>query len=188
MLQAAFNDWKRFPVDEYNLIKINTFRKISNMQIKSIGLLVTTICLFTACSGLVEPEFQRMENVKVKTATLQGDLILTADAIFNNPNGIGVDLNTMDLDVYVDEVAVAKVVQDISMDMKANADFTLPLKVEIPMVKVFKDAKGGLLGKLLKSRKAMVRMEGDINATFGGITATVPFDYEHEYELKIGIQ
>lgn len=154
---------------------------------KRITLIALAAIFFMSCGGPAAPEFQTMKNVKFKAATLKGDVVLKADAIFNNSNAIGVDINSMELEAFVDGNKVADVLQDINATMKPNADFSLPLNVRVPISKVFKDVKSGSLDLMgiLKNRGAKVQMKGLINVNFAGIKKAVPFDYEDEYKLQV---
>lgn len=152
----------------------------------SITTSILLFCLLTACNSIKDPEFQRMENAKFKTATLQGDIVLIADAIFNNPNSVGVNLEEVELEVFVDKKKVADVTQSIDTKVGANTDFTVPLEIRVPIKHIFEEAKEGLFDSVLKNRKALVKMEGTVEVSIAKIRHSVPFEYEQEYEFGLG--
>ncbi|MEM9885601.1 MAG: LEA type 2 family protein [Bacteroidota bacterium] len=139
--------------------------------------------MLSACSKYQNPDFRSIENIKFKTATLAGDVVLVGDMILYNPNTIGVNVDEMALEVFVDDSKVADVVQNVRAKMKAKSDFSLPLEVNIPMKEVFDELKGGLLSNLLKSQKADVKIEGTVGVSIAGISRSVPFSYEERMTI-----
>ncbi|MBT8219388.1 MAG: LEA type 2 family protein [Bacteroidia bacterium] len=153
---------------------------------KSFLLPFALVMLVWSCSAPSEPTFEAMKNVKLKAATLKGEIILTGDAVFNNPNSLGADINGIDFIVMVDSNQVAQVQQNVTMKMPANADFTLPIEIDIPIKKVFEEAKGGMLMNILKNQKTDVQLDGNIEVNFGGVLFKIPFEHHEEHKINIG--
>ena len=149
--------------------------------------LLLMLCLAGACGEESYPEFRKMENVQFKAATLKGEVVLTADAVFFNPNPIGAQISHLDLDIYVDDNLVANTTQDIHVKMKPNSEFKLPIEAEIPITRIFEDVKGGFLGNILKNQKVHVKVEGDISASLSKVSIDIPIRHEGDYEVKVGI-
>ncbi|MCB9203197.1 MAG: LEA type 2 family protein [Flavobacteriales bacterium] len=145
------------------------------------------LILMVSCTYPEKPEFRSLENVKLQSLSLKGEILLKADAIFYNPNAIGGDVESVALEVFLDDKKVADVKHETSVNMKGNSDFTLPIEVKIPAMNVFEDAKAGLLKNILKNQKFLITMKGDINTSISGISFQVPFQNKEEYDLKIGL-
>ncbi len=148
------------------------------------ALALCGLFLLTGCSGPKEPEFQRLENVRLKTLPFKGELQFTADAIMHNPNPIGVEITTLDLDVEMEHSHVADISQDVSAKMPPNGDFALPLEFYVPIKEVFKDWKG-LLGGTLSNQTVDVHVDGHCKVSVASATVKVPIKFsEHVVLLK----
>lgn len=143
-------------------------------------------CFFiTSCSGPEAPVFIEMKNIEVDDIR-NSQVYLTGDAIFKNPNPIAGKLVKTDIDVVVNEIEVGKILQDLSTNIEANSEFTVPVKVNFPMKKVFENKKGllkGLVNALL-DQKALVSYKGTVTINFLKIDFETPIDYKEEVSLK----
>ena len=75
---------------------------------KRLIILSTILITILGCSVNEKPEFQRVENIKVLESNSQYVLI-TADALFINPNDIGGNLKT-------DEIKVIEIYKNYRCD------------------------------------------------------------------------
>ncbi len=152
---------------------------------KKLIPLFAVILLLASCEAPQSVEFKNINNVKIKSFNLKGNVKLTADAHFFNPNAIGVNVTGADFDVFVDDKNVGKInQQDVKVSVPANADFTVPITASIPLTKVVEDA-GGLLDRLFKKKEVNLKMDGYIWVSIAGAQAKVPFTYEDTQELKL---
>lgn len=146
------------------------------------SILAFTLFL-TSCSTPEAPEFQKLENVKFKSASLAGmNFTLTADAIFHNNNVLGADITAMDLEMFVNEKKVSDIKQNVTATMGGSSDFTLPLEIEVPLKQVLKDIKP-TLGGLLKKPEINYHLKGTITVSIAGVKANVPMDYADKAAL-----
>ena len=147
---------------------------------------IFSILILIACNGPTSPEFKKLENVQFKSTSFLNGLTvtLTSDAIFHNPNPIGAKVTEVDLDVFINGKQVTRVKQDLSVDMKAKSDFTLPLEFEIPLQEVYKDLKP-TLGDLFKKKKIEYKLDGDIKVGLGNVELRVPVVYEDQEEIRL---
>jgi len=126
-----------------------------------------------------------MENVEVVDVK-NGQVYVTANAVFNNPNPVSGKLVDTDLKVMVNEIDMGTVQQDTTTAIPANADFKVPVNINFPLKKVFESKKGLLKGVLnaLIDKKANVKYEGTITLNFLKVNFDVPVDYEGELVIK----
>jgi len=126
-----------------------------------------------------------MEDVEVLDIK-GGQVYVTANAVFNNPNPVSGKLVDTNLKVIVNEIDMGTVQQDTTTAIPANADFTVPVNINFPLKKVFESKKGLLKGVLnaLIDKKANVKYEGTITLNFLKVDFDVPVDYEGELILK----
>lgn len=145
-------------------------------------LISALLCLVMACEAPTEPTFQQMKNVKVKE--LKGNhLVVTADALFHNPNDYGIKLTGIDLDVEIDDKEAGKVMQVEPIQIPAASDFTVPVTADLDIKSLTKDFFKNALN-LLKSKKVKVHYEGIITVQALNIALDIPVDYTEEIPLR----
>lgn len=155
---------------------------------KSLKFLLP-ICLLVllgACKVSEEPTFEKMKNIKVLSLKLD-DVQITCDAFFQNPNDVGVELIETDLDIIVNKVNTGKIAQTSNTVIKANNQFSIPLKISFNPKDVFKNEKGGLLGSVVSSftdKKINLVYKGKVKLKKAGISFDVPVDYTTDVDLK----
>lgn len=126
------------------------------------------------------PEFRYIENVKV-TSVSDKQAFLNADAIFYNPNDMGMTLRGVDVDLLIEGRQVGRVEQSTKIKIPASADFKVPLDATFNIGDV--GVLNTLLG-MLGGKKLTVRYLGHIKVTMNGFPVRVPVDYEGDVRLK----
>lgn len=142
-------------------------------------LLIAT-AVFSCKKPDKELEFKHVENIKVKKVTGE-EVLLSADAVFYNPNDVKMKLREIDVEVYIIDNKVGKINQNIKTTIPALNDFTVPFDA------VFNIKQVGGLGTLLSimgGRKLQVRYDGHIKVTVHGVPFKVPVDYENEVRFR----
>jgi hypothetical protein len=71
-----------------------------------VGLLLVALL---ACTGPQEPEFRRLERLRFQGLAADGSLRLTAEAVFENPNGFALQATSLELQVFVEEQEAASI-------------------------------------------------------------------------------
>lgn len=151
---------------------------------KNILFALAAISILASCSSsFTKPTFEKMSALKLRPPSLKGEIVLTANAIFNNPNAFGLDIDKMELIVKIDGKKVADITQDITAIMAAKTDFSLPLKIKVPAKEVFDNVKAGLFAQLFKNKKVTVEINGDMIVSKAGVKMTVPFNTVDIYEF-----
>jgi LEA14-like dessication related protein len=108
-----------------------------------------------------------------------GNPLLKANAVFFNPNSSRMRLKRIDIDVLVDGKKAARVDQHLSALIKANAEFTVPLEVQLNL-------KEGLLDTILSlfgGKKHEIQFVGTMKVTVNGFPVRVPLNYKEEIKL-----
>ena len=149
---------------------------------KRLIILSTILLTFFNCSVNEKPEFIGVENIKILDTTPEY-LILTADALFVNPNSVGGELKTDAIKVFVNDVEVAFVTSE-KFEVPSNKEFSMPLKANIPIESVFGDANlSGLIGSLL-TKKMKLQYKGTINYKVLGNTETYNIDKTKDIKIE----
>ncbi|TBN04387.1 hypothetical protein EYD45_07150 [Hyunsoonleella flava] len=146
-------------------------------------LLLTIWCTFFNCKVNEKPLFVNVENIKVEESTSKY-IILSADALFVNPNDIGGELKTDEIKIYVNDNEVAYVSTE-SFKVPAKEEFSIPLKATVPVDSLISGKSiGGLIGSLF-SKKMKVQYKGDIIYKTLGFSYTYDVDETEEVKIKI---
>ncbi len=155
----------------------------SHFMFKRILFISLFFTLVFNCSVTEQPEFLRLENIKVVNSTIQS-ITLSADALFNNPNDVGGILKTDDLKVFINDMEVATVVSD-EFKVPRNQEFKIPLIVAVATDSIIdKKSLGGLLNSLI-SQRLKVQYKGVIKYKVMGYSSTYKVDETQEIKIKL---
>ena len=81
----------------------------------------------SACSYTPKkPDFINLKNVTITSANLD-TVVLSGDAIFNNPNPIPGKLTKTNIHIKVNNIDITDIEQNVSIDVPKNSDFTVPV-------------------------------------------------------------
>ncbi len=140
---------------------------------------------FSACNAPEQPEFKKIENVRIKPKTVDGKikLLFKGDAILHNPNLLGGTITAMDFDIFIDDKKVSNIKQKLSTEIKGESDFALPLILDFPAKDVFKDIKTTITD-IFKTMKINYKIDGHLTVNLG-TNITVPVTYADVYEIKL---
>jgi hypothetical protein len=149
---------------------------------KSIFFFLTAListCSIISCTPKEEIVFKGVKNVVVQAEGIEP--ILTAEALFNNPNKQRMKLKEIHVDVLVDGKLSAKVRQDLKISIPAMSDFSVPLSAKLSL----KDL--GLVDtiiNLIGGKKYEIQYIGFVRVAMHGITIKVPVKYKEERRIQ----
>jgi LEA14-like dessication related protein len=120
---------------------------------------------------------------EVKLGDLNADETrLTATAELHNPNDLKVRIKHLELTVWVDGKASARIDQAMDQVVPPRADFSVPLEAMVSMKEL------GLLDKIfsiLQGKKIAVEYQGSIKVRYRLIPVRVPIRHKTEIKLKM---
>ncbi|WP_296313902.1 LEA type 2 family protein [Winogradskyella sp. UBA3174] len=149
---------------------------------KRLLMFLLTFTLVFNCSITEQPEFVRLDNIKVIDSNSK-NITLSADALFLNKNDVGGTLKTDDIKVYINDTEVATIVSD-EFDVPRKKNFTIPLTVAVATESLIdKKSLGGLLSGLI-SQRLKVQYKGDIKYKVLGYSSTYTVDETQEVKIK----
>ena len=137
----------------------------------------------SACDKPQSPEFKYLDNVVVNLESLTS-ANLHAEAVLHNPNKNTITIKSADIDIIVGEKVIAALEQDFDIKALGNADFTIPLDVQIKLKDLNLNAIGSALG-LLGAKGQEIRYLGKIKVKAYGVPFSVKVDYKDNINLKI---
>ncbi len=155
---------------------------------KKLVLLLMSVTLLSCNFENRKPEFKRFENIVVEKFT-SSKIIINADAIVYNPNGISIYLNKTEIDVIVDEKKVSHISQTNSTEISKNSEFKVPIKATFKPSDLF-DKKATILDIVLKYKDKLknkninLNYDGNMEFGVGEFTFAIPVEYQQEVLLK----
>lgn len=127
------------------------------------------------------PTLLNINQVKV-TSLNYPEVVFTANAQFNNPNSIALNIADTNLKVFIEDKEAGTVNQAEATSMPANSDFNIPIKAKVVIDQVSKDLVGNALS-FLSNKPVKLRFKGTIGVKALGVTLPVPVNYEKEVAL-----
>lgn len=147
------------------------------MQKITTSLLLLPMILMAGCAQLKEPEFRRIDNLRVVDASLSSARI-GLSASFFNPNNFTVSVKETEADIYLDNVYIGKFAQDSLVETGQNREFSVPISGTVALSKLL-----DLDLRNLSSRDIEVRAAGQTKVGKAGIYVTRPFEYKGMHRL-----
>lgn len=151
---------------------------------------IGTLLFTTGCgSGPQAPDFIDLTNVKVKSASMN-QMILSGDAVFNNPNSIPGKLTKTDIHIKVNDVDITDIEQNVSINVPKNSDFTVPVNFSFNPKKLTTENKG-FLKNALKSflnKELTIEYDGDVTVEVLGISFDVPVEYTEKVSIGLNYE
>jgi len=138
--------------------------------------------LITSCTSIQEPTIERIVDVKLIEMT-KSNLELNANMVVMNPNGFALDLDKADLDVFLDDIELAKIDQTYETNMPENKEFKIPIHIKMDLDKLYRDNPMEAISKglqIMSNRKLNVQFKGTISVGKGMAKISVPVDQMEE--------
>ncbi|APD05750.1 hypothetical protein UJ101_00197 [Flavobacteriaceae bacterium UJ101] len=133
------------------------------------------LLMLTSCKVNEQPEYERMENIKVTKLGLK-NIQLQADAVFNNPNVLGVTIKRSDIDVFKDSIYLGKA-KSPSFEVNKESEFSIPLTIDFSPKKIIKEK--GFLGNVLSTVS-----QKEMNITYKGTITLDVLGIEYDYDFE----
>ena len=143
---------------------------------KVIALLVI-ISVCVQCKYKEKPEFIKVEKIKVENYK-KGDVTISADVFFKNPNDYGGKLITENIDVYLNDIQIGKVNTE-EFNVPAKDTFAIPLTATFDLMKQVRnnsEALGGNILNLILKKEFKLSFKGPIQFSKG------PFNYTYDLD------
>ena len=105
--------------------------KLSRMISKKLFLYLFIHIAIISCSELREPEFKKLEEIKVHSIK-NGNINIRGEAVFFNPNKRRLKLRNSYIEVYMKNKKAATIEQDYATLVPPNQEFKVPFKAAVP--------------------------------------------------------
>lgn len=135
----------------------------------------------SANAALSAPEYLRTKNWKIEKVN-GTTLELTADVVFYNPNKIKAKLKDLDLDIFLNEKFVGKVIQTDIVNIPGKSSFDIPIRFKFDL-KESNINISNVLGLLLNN-KFIVDIKGFLKAKVFLMPFKINLNERQEFSAK----
>jgi len=138
--------------------------------------LISTLLL--SCSSFREPDFKGIDNVKTKAISLSRTS-LGIDLHYFNPNNTQIKLKNAEGDAWIDGTPLGRFFMDTLILIPANADFRLPVRLDLEMKSVLKNSFAVFL-----KNEVLLKIEGQARIGKAGLYINYPVRYEGKQNIS----
>ena len=146
-----------------------------------ISTLALSVVILTSCgtSNIREPEYREISEIKlIEIGILQSTAGI--DLVYYNPNNFGMQLKNSDLDIFIDGNLFGHSSFDTLIRIPRRDTFLLPVKFDVEMQNIFKNALSTLMGK-----EVIVKLTGKLRIGKANLFMTLPVNYESKQTFSI---
>lgn len=155
------------------------------MRIKTILSILTLFIVVAACKVKEKPVYKAIENINIETMS-NTEVVVSADAVYFNPNHIGGSVKKVDIDLFLDGVKISHVISK-PFEINSQENFRIPLKAHVPYKDLFGTKGKNILGNLLNAalnNSVKINYKGAITLDLG----TVDYDYNLDETLDLNLK
>lgn len=130
------------------------------------------ILTILSCSSPKELEYRSFNNFSVQKLGFNNSTV-GMDILYYNPNNFGMQLKNSDLDIFIDGSLLGHSTFDTLIRIPRRDTFSLPVKFDVNMQNLYKNAWSTLTGK-----EVTVKLTGKIKIGKANVFMTLPVNYE----------
>ena len=141
---------------------------------------IALIIIFNlSCSSPKELEYQDYKNLKVEKMGFTSSRV-SLDLQYYNPNNFGLQLRRTELDIFINNNFLGHSSSDTLINIPRRDTFLLPIKFDMDMKNVFKNAFSSLLGN-----EVTVKVTGKIKVGKANVYMSMPVNYEGKHKFPV---
>ena len=141
-------------------------------------LLATWGIMASSCEKMKDLEFVRVAGVNLEGLGFSKSIVEMTLAYYN-PNNFNLQLKDASFDLFFDDTQVGHSMQDTMIRIPAKDTFYFPVKLEVSMENVFKNAL-----TILGNKEVTIKATGNCKVGKGGIYLPFPIKCETKQALK----
>jgi LEA14-like dessication related protein len=141
-------------------------------------LLICLIPGLLSCGSFREPDFLRIENLRVSRVGLKESNFML-DLYYFNPNKSSLKLKKAEGDAWLDENYLGHYILDTVIYIPANSEFRLPVTLKMDMTHILQNSAALLLGW-----EVMIKIDGKARLGKGLIFINYPIRWEGKQNLR----
>ncbi|MEP7232371.1 MAG: LEA type 2 family protein [Ginsengibacter sp.] len=132
-----------------------------------------------SCASPKALEYKTYHNFSVRSLGFNSSTI-ALDLEYYNPNNFGLQLRNSDLDIFIDGNRFGHSTSDTLIKIPRRSTFILPIKFDVDMQNLFKNAMSTLLGK-----EVTVKLTGKLKVGKGNVFLSFPLNYESKETFSL---
>ena len=132
----------------------------------------------SSCGKFKDLEFVRVAGFDLDNIGFSKSIVKMTLAYYN-PNGVQLKLKDANFDVFMNDVHVGRSIQDTMIVIPARDTLYFPVKMEVNMQNVYKNALGALLNK-----EVTIKATGNCKVGKGGVFFPFPIKCESKQPLN----
>lgn len=146
---------------------------------KRITCIFLILPFFFSCSAPKALEYKTFHNFSIKSLGFNSSMI-ALDLEYYNPNNFGLQLRSTDLDIFIDGNKFGHSSNDTLINIPRRNSFMLPIKFDIDMQNILKNAWSTLLGK-----EVTVKLNGKLKIGKANVFMSLPVNYESKETFSL---
>ena len=135
-------------------------------------LLLLLSILPLACSTPKALEYRTYKNFTIEKLGFSSSAV-KLELVYFNPNNYGIELNSTDVDIFVNDTYLGHSAQDYQTSIPKKEEFSIPLKIDVDMRNLLKNGLTTLL-----RHKVTVKITGSIKVGKSNVFMIFPVLYE----------
>lgn len=146
----------------------------------SSTLAVVLLVWAASCKPKEEVVLRKIKDISVDVSG--STPMLRANAVLYNPNAMKLTVKGINLEVFVEGKKAALIDQKLKIRVPAQAEFTIPLEVQLNLKELgFLDTVFSLIG----GKKMAIQYKGSIRLQKGGIPFNASVNYKDDIKIKM---
>lgn len=137
-----------------------------------------TIIVFSSCVSMKKPVFNGIDKVQMNKLE-KGRSQVTLQLHYFNPNNKKARLKNAEGEAWMDSTYLGHFVVDETVDIPANSNFTIPVKLDVEMKHILKHSLSALMNE-----QVLITINGKAKVGKGGLYKKIPFHYEGNQNLR----
>ena len=135
--------------------------------------------LLTSCIGPKELEYREFKNLTIEKMGFSSSAI-KMDLIYYNPNNFSLELNRMDLDIFINNNYLGKTSQDYQISIPRREEFSIPIKIDVDMKNLLKNGFTTFLNS-----EVTIKVTGTIKVGKLNVFKSFPVNYEGKQQFTL---
>lgn len=147
-------------------------------SIRLIVLVLVTWGMASSCEKVKDLQFVRVAGVSLEGLGFSKSIVQMTLAYYN-PNNFNLQLKDASFDLFFDDTQVGHSIQDTMIRIPAKDTFYFPVKLEVSMENMLKNAL-----TVLGNKEVTIKATGNCKVGKGGIYLPFPIKCETKQPLK----
>jgi LEA14-like dessication related protein len=143
------------------------------------SLYFVIVLTILSCSSPKALEYKTYHNFSIQKLGFNSSTI-KLDLEYYNPNNYGMQLKNSDLDIFIDGNLLGHSSFDTLIRIPRRDTFMLPIKFDVDMQNIIKNAWSTLIGK-----EVLVRLTGKLKVGKANVFMSLPVNYETKETFSI---